>query len=141
MRRPAALLWLALLLAVGPPAAHAAFFDPATATTTFTTDTLAPPGALTALGQCGPLQYEVALSWTPTPSTWADGYEVQMATSEAGPFTVVPLPAGGDPLATSRVVGGLLASTRYWFRVTATHGGWRSSHVSADATTPAVCLI
>lgn len=141
MRRGAAVAVLTALLAVGGPVAYAAFGQQATASAGFSTDTLLAPSGLSATAGCNGLEHQVALSWTATPSEWADGYEVSMATSSGGPYSVVPLPIGGDPLATTRTVGGLTADTTYWFRVTATRNGWRSSHLSASAKTALICLL
>lgn len=141
MKRSLGVALLTCVLAAGAPVAHAAFFGSATASSSFSTDTLAGVPGLSATAQCGALQYEIALSWTATTSTWADGYEVSMATASTGPYDVVALPLGADPLATSRVVGNLSAGTRYWFQVTATKGGWRSTAAQVDQTTSAVCVL
>ncbi len=141
MKRLAVVLALVLASATAGPAAWAAFQQSASASSGFATASLAPASALTATRQCGVLQYEIRLSWTATPSAWADGYEVSMATSAAGPYAVVPLPAGGNALATTRTVGLLAPSTTYWFRVTATKGSWRSSAVQASATTSLLCVV
>lgn len=141
MRRVVATAGLTALLLAGAPVAWATFLNSGSAGASFSTDSLAAPTGLSATPQCGLLQYEIHLSWTATTSSWADGYEVTQATSSNGPFSVVPLPLGGDPLATTRVVGSLEASTTYWFRVAATRGSWRSAPVSANATTSAVCVV
>lgn len=141
MKRLATVAVLAAALAAGGPVAYATFVQPASATSSFSTGTLSAPSGLTATRKCGLLQYEIHLAWTASPTTWADGYEVSMATSSGGPYTVVPLPLGGDPLATTRVVGGLLPSTTYWFRVTATAAAWRSSAAQASQTTSALCVL
>lgn len=141
MRRPLTVAALTAVLAAAGPVAYAAFGGAATSSAGFSTGALDAPSALAASRRCGLLQYEIVLSWTATPTPWADGYEVSMATSAAGPYTVVPLPLGDDPLATTRVVGLLAPSTTYWFRVTATKGGWRSSAATASATTSALCVL
>ncbi len=142
VRRPllVALLVGTVLSATGPMA-WAAFQDRAEASSTFTTDVLQPPSGLSASPDCGLLLYEVDLTWTATTSTWLDGYQVLMSTSESGSYDVVPLPLAGDPKATTRTIDGLSASTTYWFVVRATKGGWRAATAPVSATTSAVCLL
>jgi hypothetical protein len=134
-------LVLAVLLCAAAPAAWAGFVTGASAAASFSTGALAPPASLSGTAQCRLLQHEVLLTWSATPSGWADGYEVSSATSASGPWTVVPRPVGADPLATSRTVGPLLSGTTYWFRVTATRGAWRSAPVQVTVTTPTLCLL
>ncbi|HVM03403.1 MAG TPA: fibronectin type III domain-containing protein [Acidimicrobiales bacterium] len=103
------------------PVAVASFAEGATAQATLATDTLQPPSGLTA-GVC--LLGSVTLSWTATPSTWADGYEVRWSTTSGGPYT-----AGSKTSATtSTVVSGLSLLTTYYFVVRAYDGNWRSAN-------------
>lgn len=141
MKRVAGVVLLTGVLAAGGPVAHAAFFSQASAGAAFSTDTLAPPSALAGTAQCGLLRYEVALSWSATASTWADGYEVSLASAAGGPYTIVPRPLTSAAMATSRVVGGLNANQTYWFQVVATKGGWRSAPISTSARTRSLCLL
>ncbi len=63
----------------------ALFSDPApVAANAFTTDVLNPPTGLTSIGGHG-----IALSWTATGDTYADGYRVLRATSSGGAYTHV----------------------------------------------------
>ncbi|MCZ2828565.1 hypothetical protein O2W14_06940 [Modestobacter sp. VKM Ac-2986] len=68
------------------------------------------------------------LSWTPTPSTWADGYRLERA--GGGATTSSTLAAG-----TSSVSQGPLADgTAYTFTLTAARNAWRSSPVTRTLT-------
>ncbi|MGQ0521233.1 MAG: fibronectin type III domain-containing protein [Actinomycetota bacterium] len=99
--------------------ALASFLDPATATSTMSTDTLAAPSNLTS-GLC--LLGSVTLSWTASPSTWADGYEVRWGTTSGGPYTT-----GSTTTALlTTTVTGLSILTTYYFVVRAYDGAWRS---------------
>lgn len=99
--------------------ALASFADGADATATLSTDTLAPPGDLTA-DVC--LLGSVTLSWTASPSAWADGYEVRWGTSSGGPY-----PSSTTSATTSAVVSGLALLTTHYFVVRAYDASWRST--------------
>ena len=114
-----ATLTTGVLSVVGVPQALASFVTGATATSTLSTDTLAPPSNLTA-GLC--LVGAVTLSWTATPSTWADGYELRWGTTSGGPY-----PNSTTILTTTKLVTGLSLLTTHYFVVRAYDGGWRSS--------------
>ncbi|MDP9387895.1 MAG: fibronectin type III domain-containing protein, partial [Actinomycetota bacterium] len=118
----AATVAAATVSATAVPSALAAFHQSATATATLSTDTLAPPTDLTA-GVC--LLGSVTLSWTATPSTWADGYEVRWGTTSGGPY-----PNSATALTTSHAVTGLSLLTTYHFVVRASDGNWRSSYTN-----------
>lgn len=101
------------------PAALATFRQAATAGATLSAATLAPPGGLSA-GPC--LLGSVTLTWTATPSTWADGYELRWGTSAGGPY-----PNTATSATTSTTVTGLSLLTTHRFVVRAYHGNWRST--------------
>lgn len=103
--------------------ALASFLDPATATSTMSTDTLAAPSNLTS-GLC--LLGSVTLSWTATPSTWADGYEIRWGTTSGGPYTT----GSTTSVLPTTTVTGLSILTTYHFVVRAYDGAWRSPDTS-----------
>lgn len=130
-RRPVvAALVLSVVTAVSiAPArrAVASFLDPASATATVSTDTLAAPTNLTA-GLC--LVGAVTLGWTAT-STWADGYEIRWGTSSGGPYSQGPVTSA----VTTQTVTGLSLLTTHYFVVRAVDGAWRSPY-SAERSVP-----
>lgn len=111
---------VALLLSiVGAPLAVASFLDGGTAAGTMSAATLEPPSGLTS-GTC--LLGSVTLSWTATPSTWADGYEIRWSRTSGGPYTT----GSTTSTLTTAVVSGLSLLTTYYFVVRAYDGNWRS---------------
>src|SRR5687767_79596 len=87
VRRRAAVAVVAaatLFSLVGASVAGASFLDNAAASGTLAAATLQAPSGLTS-GTC--LLGSVTLSWTATPSTWADGYEIRWSTTNGGPYT------------------------------------------------------
>ena len=111
----------ALTLSIGTARlALAAFATGAAATGTLSTDTLAPPSNLSA-GLC--LLGSVTLTWTASPSSWADGYEIRWGTSSTGPYS-----AGSATTAlTTATITGLSLLTTHHFVVRAYDGNWRSA--------------
>ena len=103
--------------------ALASFLDGAGATSTLSTDTLAPPSNLTA-GLC--LLGSVTLDWTATSSAWADGYEVRWGTTSGGPYTT----GSATSLLPTKTVTGLSLLTTYYFVVRAYDGNWRSANTA-----------
>ena len=118
--------------------ALASFGQGAVATAAFTADVLLPPSGLTATAACGVLGVQADLTWQASPSTWLDGYEVAASTVSGGPYTVVPIEAGQDPLATSRAVA-LEPNTVYYLVARATKGGWTASSAEASLRTRPRC--
>lgn len=122
--------------------AFAAFRDEGTAATTLSAGTLQPPtNPAVAHGACtSGLSTSLTVSWTPTPSTWADGYEVLGSLLPTGPFTTVGTVAGAS--STSHTVTGLAFGTTYHYVVKATKGNWRSPATAAVSRTTlsALCL-
>ncbi len=110
----------ALTLSIGTArVAVASFLNGATATGTLSTDTLEPPSNLTA-GLC--LVGSVTLTWTASPSSWADGYQIRWGTSSTGPYTAGPVTTA----LTTATVSGLSLLTTYHFVVRSYDGNWRS---------------
>lgn len=106
--------------------ALASFLDGAAATSTFSTDTLMPPSGLNA-GLC--LLGSVTLSWTATPSSWADGYEVRWGTTSGGPYTA----GSSTSVLPTKTITGLSLLTTHYFVVRAYDGNWRSAFTSQRA--------
>ena len=99
--------------------AMATFLQGASAAGTLSAATLSPPSNLSS-GLC--LVGTVTLTWSATPSAWADGYELRWGTVSGGPYTT-----GSTTTAlTSAVVSGLGLFQTYYFVVRAYDGGWRS---------------
>lgn len=120
---------------IGPtPSALAAFVDPATAGATLSTAVLASPSDLAA-GTC--LLGGVALTWTATPSAWADGYEVWWGTTDGGSYTRSATTTGTSITVTD-VYRSVLGTTNY-FRVRAYKGANWKSAFSNQAS--ALCLL
>lgn len=120
--------------------ALAAFTSSPTATTTLATNTLAPPtDPAAANGPCTPLNKSVVVSWTPTTSTWADGYEILGSLLAVGPFTTIATVDGAAT--TSYTVNGLATATTYHYVVKATKANWRSAPtaVVSRTTLSALC--
>ena len=76
-------------------------------------------GAGTLTSACGGLSASVALSWTATPTPWADGYEILQGTS-SGVYTTSATTAQLTYTTPSLPIG------TYYFVVRATKGSWRS---------------
>ena len=98
------------------------------------------PVALRSTAQCdGFLKARLSLSWTPSLSTFADGYVLYRATSPAGPFEKVALLPGRT---TRTYVDHRLDTGRnYYYEVRATSGSRVSlSFVSTRSKTPSLCL-
>lgn len=128
------------LLATGS-VAFAAFTSTHTATTTLGAGVLAPPTNPAAThGPCTPLNASITVSWTPTTSAWADGYEILGSLVATGPFTPVATVNGVGT--TSYTVNGLSFATTYHYVVKATKANWRSAAtaVVSRTTLSALCL-
>jgi hypothetical protein len=70
----------------------------------------------------------IVVSWTPTGSTWADGYLVLRATKTGGPYEVVgPVVGRGT---SSHTDSGLAFNTTYYYVVQATKYNWRSAQTA-----------
>lgn len=117
------------------PLAHAAFVDPATATTSFSTAQLAAPTGLTVQKRCtlGLLGVVLAasldLAWTPSSTTWATGQTV-IVTGPNG-FSATQTP--GPTVTSTTVTLPLLAGGTYTATVRATYGNWTSLPATATS--------
>jgi len=142
MKRTAvvALLALAALAAVAVPSLAVLAGSDAIDANTFTTATLDAASGLGASASCNGLgTAKVSLSWTATPSGFADGYDVMRSLVNGGPYSEVAHVDGRTT--TTYVNTGLLTNTTYYYVVVATAGGWTSADSNqASATTPAICL-
>lgn len=114
--------------------ASASFVDRGSASATLSTDTLQPPtNPSTSNGPCTVgVAASVTVSWSPTPSTWADGYQVKASLVSGGPYTVV---GTVGRTTTSYTVTGLAFATTYHYVVVATKGQWRSANTTQVSRT------
>lgn len=129
-------------LLVTASVALAQFADGDSASQSISTDALSPPTSPdTAHGPCTTgVTASIVVSWTATPSTWADGYEILGSLVSGGPYTTVGTVSGVST--TSYTVTGLAFATTYHYVVKATKGNWRSaptSQVSRTTLNP-LCL-
>lgn len=139
--RPA--LALAVLVLVGAAPALAAFSSSTSASTPVDTALLSPPTSPSAADGCTTLislRVWIDLGWTPTASTWADGYQVARSTTSGGPYTVIAtLPGSGT---SSYRDDGLALSTTYHYVIRSTKHSWTSSPTTqvSDRTKGLLCL-
>lgn len=109
---------------------------------TVSTGTLQPPtDPSTAAGPCtAGISASIVVSWTATPSTWADGYEILGSLVSGGPYTTVGTVSGVST--TSYTVTGLAFATTFHYVVKATKEHWRSVATSqvSRATPNPLCL-
>lgn len=137
-RRAATVVALAVSASVLAGAvAVAAYGDGASASATMSTATLAPPSGLSVTTACvGLLQGSKAtLSWTATPSTFAEGYTLERRRGATLETTVTITPR----TTTSYVDSPLSNNTSYTWTLWATAHSWTSTAVSVSGTTPLVC--
>lgn len=122
--------------------ARAAWLDAEAASASYSTATLAPAANPSATaGTCVlAVGDATTLTWTATPSTWADGYEIARSLLSGGPYTVIATVSGRTTV--SYTDSGLLFSTTYHYVVRATKGAWRSVDTaqSSRTTRSAVCV-
>jgi hypothetical protein len=133
-----------LLAAVGATTrpVSASFASTVTQQQTISSATLQPPTGTTAeRGTCTPLlAVEVDLSWTATPSSFADGYEIFRSETSGGPYGSLGTVTGATTTAfTDDTVE---FATTYHYVVQATRNLWRSvDSVQASVTTPSVLCV
>jgi hypothetical protein len=101
---------------------------------------LNPPITLRARAGCdGFFKTRVTLTWSPSSSTFADGYAIYRGESADGPFRKVELVEGRG--VTSWVDAGLDTGNRYFYTIRATAGLRFSSYsVLTETNTPGFCL-
>jgi hypothetical protein len=125
------------VLVVAPPAL-AKYLDPATATASFTTTSLAAPTGVSAAGGCaGTLTPKVTVTWTASASAFTTGYDVYRAVG-VGPSTFLASVSGRTTVAF--VDTAVLVATSYTYTLRSRYQSWSKASPSAAATTPAVCL-
>ena len=118
--------------------AYASFVETASARSSFSAAVLAPPTSVTASAPvCTTAGYSTQVSWSPSASSWLDGYEVALSTVSGGPYVVVPRPTGVSPTATTRTLSGLARRTTYYVVVRTTKSAWRAQSAQVAVTTPA----
>jgi hypothetical protein len=127
---------LGLLAAVGaltPPVSATWQSSQSGGPQTVSAGTLEPPTGTAACVQLLPTR--VRVTWTATPSSFADGYEVLRSTTDGGPYASVGT-VGGQ--ATTTFTDTTATSlTTYYYVVQATRHLWRSvDSVQASATVP-----
>lgn len=101
---------------------------------------LEPPATVRATGACaGFLQAEVTVAWSPSPSRFADGYEVYRGTVSGGPYERVAVVRGRTN--TEFVDAGRQHGTSYFYVIRSTAGERISAPSGqAQAETPFACL-
>jgi hypothetical protein len=126
----------------GATFAWASFVDAESATQSLDTATLEPPSNVQLSGgTCtAGVADSITVSWTKSPSAWADGYEILGSLIPGGPYLISQHVAGRDT--ESAVVGGLAFQTTYHFVVKSTKGNWRSEATTETSRTTrsALCL-
>lgn len=135
-RRLALPFALAMLLT---PRAAGSWAASGSASHTLSTATLEPVSDLTVTTGCSgllDLSAKADLSWTATPSSFAEGYKVERwqgltleATTDVTPGT-----------STTTTQTGLATGTTYTWKAYAYASSWTSTIVAVTATTPADCL-
>lgn len=101
----------------------------------------APSGLVSVNGTCvANVSISANLSWTATPSSFADGYEILRGTSAGGPYTSIATVSGQGT--TTYVNTSLDFLTTYYYVVRATKNNWRSadSNQSSVTTLSTLCL-
>lgn len=125
------------LVAVAAPVS-AAWLNSATASSTWSTTSLAAPTGLTATQSCLLTVRSITLEWTPSASDYATGYTVYRKTG-GGSFSLVATLAGRTT--SSWVDTPLASSTTYTYDVRTTYQSWTAPSGEASATTQgAICL-
>jgi hypothetical protein len=133
----AGLVVAALTFGLAVPAS-AGFATTTKAAHTLSSGTLQPAAGLSVTTGCSLLILgpKADLSWTATPSTFAEGYKVERwrGTTLDTTTTVTPRTT------TSLTQTGLRTDTTYTWRVYAYHQLWTSTQISATKSTPGLCL-
>lgn len=133
--RPLVVALLAGTLSLGAlPLAHAAFFDTAKASPSFTTGSLAPASNLALKRRCTlsllgvVLGAEIDATWSASTSTWVGGYRVELL--DNGGVVLQTKNTSASVHSATFVLSALLTAT-YHVRVTATYASWTSTSISA----------
>lgn len=136
LRRLTATVCLGVVFVMsGAGAAWASFSSQSTAAATYTTATLAAASALSASNVNCVLIVgsKVQLAWAATPSTFADGYEIDRGLLAGGPYTQVGTVSGQST--TTFTDNSVVASTQYRYVVRATKAAWRSPNSNEASIT------
>lgn len=120
--------------------AFAQFNDGAPASHTLATAVLeAPTNPAVTHGACTPgVAASTTISWTPTTSTWATGYEVLRSLLAGGPFTVVGTVSGQSASSYHDTL--LPFATPFYYKVQAKKEAWRSPPTAAVTITTKTAL-
>jgi hypothetical protein len=89
-RSALSIVGVAALLLSGAAVATAAFRTTTGSSTSVGTTSVAPPTKFVATPSCGKKTGTVSFTWTPTVSTYADGYELRYTAGGAGRTVIVP---------------------------------------------------
>ena len=139
MRARSRLVALATVIAIGgllAAVASASWTSQAVAgSLTVSAGTVSPASGLAAARNCVRSKHDwVNLTWTATPSTFADGYEIFRATGAGTPVSIATVSGLGTVSYTDNTVA---FSTSYLYTVQASYWGWRSiASNAAPITTP-----
>lgn len=116
---------LVIIVVLGAPAL-AEWSTSTTKNQTVTMGTVAAPSGLAAAnGACvARTSWFVDLSWTATPTTFADGYEILRSTTAGGPYT--PLGTVNGRTTTTFIDTTPTSNTTYFYVVQAKRSLWRS---------------
>lgn len=121
--------------------AWAAFDSVSTAAQSVSTAVLEPPSGTSATTtKCSVLLGSTTtVTWTATPSTWADGYEVLTSSLPGGPYSVARTVSGAST--TTAEISSLALGTTIYIVVRASRDEWRSAGTpEVKHTAPLVCL-
>ena len=102
---------------------------------TVSAGTVAPPSGLAAASNCVRNAHNwVRLTWTATPSTFADGYQIFRKSGAGAPVAIATVSGQGTVTYTDKSVN---SRTSYSYTAQASYLGWRStSSNTATITTP-----
>lgn len=115
-------------LAIAPPAAAVFTSSSSASSATFTAATLGPAGNLTLTWLCSKGIRTAQLTWTASPSPFAQGYLVERVTPNPTSVTVTAT-SYTDPTRYTR-------PTAVEYSVTTVSYNWRSSPITAAGTSP-----
>jgi eukaryotic-like serine/threonine-protein kinase len=98
-----------------------------------------PPADVRATGRCaGFLAAEVIVRWDPSPSRFADGYDLYRSTGSGGQYELVAFVPGRDT--TSFTDGAVGLGDTYYYLIRAKAGPRESRPTQVQADTPSVCF-
>jgi len=136
-RRRAAACAVVVAAVLAPAAAGASFTNTPHASATISAPVLSPPSnPNVVLAGCTGLSPNLQVTWTATPSTWADGYQVGKSLVSGGPYTWTSV---AGQATTSYTSTGLTAATTYYYVVRATKAGWTSPATAQVFLLTGVC--